>query len=194
MIGPGHRPVVILTWLVTCLGSACGQATTAPPVDPGDPADAAVAEPADVTGTPQRPPVGQTALETWLAAGHHRLWACETGIFGPRLTGNHGRHRICSNDLLRTSENGPYPVGAASVKELFSAADQPNGFAVGLKVAAGTGAKTWYWYERRGPSPGAAPLAQGSGVPECAVCHNTAVRDHVFITAVAATSGPEVGP
>jgi hypothetical protein len=133
--------------------------------------------------TPQRPPRGQAAIESWLAEGHHRSWRCETGVSPMRLTGNHGRHRICSNDLLLSSPSGPYPVGAASVKELFLVGEQPNGFAVGLKIEEGLGAHTWYWYERRGAVASARPLAQGIGVPDCAVCHGTAPRDNVFFQA-----------
>jgi hypothetical protein len=139
--------------------------------------------PASEPGTPQRPPRGQAALESWLAEGHFRAWACEPQISAPRLSGNHGRHRICSNDLLTGSDVGPYPVGAASVKELYDAAEGPNGFAVGLKIEDGDGPRTWYWYERRGSDPAAHPLGEGIGVPDCAVCHGTAPRDYVFFRA-----------
>jgi hypothetical protein len=134
-------------------------------------------------GAPQRPPRGQVALEAWLAEGHYRSWACEDHISAPRLSGNHGRHRICSNELLETSTDGFFPVGASSVKELYDPTDQPNGFAVGLKVEEGEGPQTWYWYERHGQDPTAAPLAQGIAVPGCAVCHGTAPRDYVFLRA-----------
>ena len=157
----------------------CGSAT-APPAPPV--ADAGWQDAVEPP-SPQRPPRGgQAAMEEWLAAGWFRSWRCEPDISPPRLTGNHGRHRICSNDLLLASAEGPYPVGAASVKELFNGQD-PNGFAVGLKVEAGLGPHTWSWYERRGPSPTAKPLAQGVGVPDCAVCHGMAGRDNVFFRA-----------
>jgi hypothetical protein len=132
-------------------------------------------------GTAQRPPRGQAALEGWLAAGSHRGWACEGMISPPRLSGNHGRQLICANDLLLGSTSGSYPVGAASVKELYDQADGPNGFAVGLKVEEGDGPQSWYWYERRGTDPTATPRAEGVAVPDCAVCHGTAARDFVFI-------------
>jgi hypothetical protein len=137
---------------------------------------------ADV-GSPQRPPRGQVLLEPWLAAGHYKAWTCETSIFPPRLGGNHGRQRICSNELLLATTAGRYPVGAASVKELFGLADEPNGYAVGIKIEAGDGPQTWYWYERRGTDAAARPKAQGVGVPDCAVCHGLAMRDYVYIRA-----------
>jgi hypothetical protein len=132
-------------------------------------------------GTPDRPPRGQALLEPWLAQGFYKAWKCESMIFNPRLTGNHGRHRICANDLLVGSTAGTYPVGASSVKELFDANDQPNGWAVGLKIEAAEGPQTWYWYERRGTNPMGTPKADGTAPPDCAVCHQLAMRDYVFI-------------
>jgi hypothetical protein len=125
--------------------------------------------------------VGQAAVEAWLAQAFYKDWTCEDRSFPPRLNGTHGLHKICSNQALLASTSGVYPVGAASVKLLYTAGDQPNGFAVGVKVEEGEGANTWYWYERRGTSPTARPLAEGIGVPDCAVCHGTAPRDYVFI-------------
>jgi hypothetical protein len=131
--------------------------------------------------TPQRPPRGQAALEAWLAEGHYKAWKCESMIFPPRLSGNHGRQRICANELLIGSTAGTYPVGASSVKELFDVTDQPNGYAVGLKIEDGVGPQTWYWYERRGTDPKGKPKADGMALPDCAVCHQMAERDYVFV-------------
>jgi hypothetical protein len=132
-------------------------------------------------GTPQRPPRGQVPLELWLAQGLYKAWRCEMMISPPRLSGNHGRQRICANDLLIASTSGTYPVGASSVKELFDSNDQPNGYAVGIKIEDSVGPQTWYWYERRGTDPKAAPRADGMALPDCAVCHQMAMRDYVFI-------------
>jgi hypothetical protein len=152
---------------VLLAAAACGGGGAAGPTD-------------SPAATAQRPPQGRAALEAWLAEGHYRTWSCEDRISVPRLSGNHGRHRICSNDLLVGSASGPYPVDAASVKELYDPGDAPNGFAVGIKIAEGEDPRTWYWYERRGQDPTAPPLAEGVAVPDCAVCHGTAPRDYVF--------------
>jgi hypothetical protein len=142
-------------------------------------------------GTPEEPPRGQAALEAWLLAGHYRGWTCEAAISPRRLNGAHGRHRICSNRLLVESAAGPYPVGAASVKELYDLGDGPNGYAVGLKVAAGTDEASWYWYERTGTSPTSRPVADAVGAKICGMeCHAAAPRDHVFIRASRARSEP----
>jgi len=128
--------------------------------------------------------MGQASIEAWLAAGHYLAWRCEEGIFPPRLGGAHGRHRICSNQALLASASGPYPVGAASVKELFDGGDKPNGYAVGLKVASGLGPETWYWYERTGRLATLRPVADGIGVAVCGPgCHAKAPRDNVYIRA-----------
>jgi hypothetical protein len=156
--------------LLALLAASCGG--SAPPEPP-----------VGLPASPQLPPQGQPALEAWLAEGHYRSWACEAEISAPRLSGTHGRHRVCSNDKLLASSDALYPPGAASVKELYDPMDGPNGFAVGIKIAEGDGPRTWYWYERRGAVAGVAALAEGVAVPDCAVCHGTAPRDYVFIRA-----------
>jgi hypothetical protein len=162
--------------LAACDG---GQAT------PPDGGLAQAPEAALPAGTPELPPQGQAALEAWLTAGHYKGWTCEDGIHDKRFNGAHGRHRICSNRLLKESLDGPYPVGAASVKEMFEADGRFNGFAVGLKVAPGLEASTWYWYERTGTSPTSRPVADEVGAKLCGPdCHLKAPRDQVFIRAL----------
>jgi hypothetical protein len=142
--------------------------------------------------SPQIPPMGQKAIESWLASGVYQAWTCESQISNPRagpadpdILGPHGRHRVCSNDALLGSDSGPYPMGAASVKELFDANDVPYGYGVGLKVAPGLGVDTWYWYERSGRLATLHPLADGIGARACGTdCHAEATRDNVFIRAM----------
>ena len=73
--------------------------------------------------------------------------------------------------LLAGSSAGSYPVGAASVKELYRDG-AIIGFAVGRKTDAG-----WYWYE----SIGTSVVADSVGAGLCAGCHADAPRDHVFV-------------
>jgi len=162
----------------------CGGVPSVPDAATGDPPDAPDAPDAPDPADPQLPPQGQAALEAWLKSGLYKAWTCEDGIHDKRLNGAHGRHRICSNRLLMESLDGPYPVGAASVKEMYEADDRPNGFAVGVKVAAGLAETSWYWYERTGTSPTSRPVAEGVGAKLCGPdCHGVAPRDHVFIRA-----------
>ena len=172
----------MLAAVAALLVEGCGGRSDQPADSPRPLPDAlAGADP----GTPQRPPAGSAEMEAWLARSFYEQWSCEVGVSAPRLSGNHGRHRICSNQALLDSSGGPYPVGAASVKQLYTTTDQTNGFAVGVKVQEGEGPNTWYWYERRGALSTAGLLAQGVGVPDCTVCHLTAPRDYVFIRAAA---------
>jgi hypothetical protein len=168
--------------LLGCLTLAAAVACGGGEASPSD-AAAAPDLPAAPPPTPQRPPRGdQAAMEAWLAEGHYLTWHCEDAVSPPRGLGGHGRQRICSNDVLLASASGPYPVDSASVKPMYGAMDQPNGFSVGLKVIEGPGAFTWYWYERLGASP-TAPAKSGVGIPDCAVCHQQANRDYVFFRA-----------
>ena len=179
-----RRTALLLTALAAA-GCRAGAAASPPPGTSDGGMDRKVA------ATGQIPPMGQAKLEPWLAAGTYKAWTCESQIYNPRadpatpnIIGSHGRHRICSNDILLGSDSGPYPVGAASVKELFDASDGPYGFAVGLKVAPGTGIETWYWYERIGRLATLQPVADGVGDRTCGSdCHTMAARDNVFIRA-----------
>jgi hypothetical protein len=168
-----------LTVLAALALLAC-DGTAAPTVSPAD--AAAPNTPPD----PDTPPPGQKALEAWLAGGYYRAggWHCETAISPPRLNGAHGRHRICTNSILLGSAGPIHPVGAASVKELFDGNDRPNGFAVGIKVAAGLSDLTWYWYERTGTSPTSRPVADDVSAQVCGPsCHAAAPIDNVYIRA-----------
>ncbi|MBA3462355.1 MAG: hypothetical protein H0T46_20505 [Deltaproteobacteria bacterium] len=79
-------------------------------------------------------------------------------------------NRICSNAALSSSTDGPFPVGAVSVKELHRNGSI-IGFAVARKLSTG-----WYWYESLGTSV----VADGVGVGLCTGCHDDATRDYTF--------------
>jgi hypothetical protein len=67
---------------------------------------------------------------------------------------------------------------------MYETDNRPNGFAVGIKVAPGLEASSWYWYERIGTSPTSRPVADSVGNKLCGPdCHTKAPRDHVFIRA-----------
>ncbi len=147
------------------LTAACASPGTAMPEDTEDIED-------DIG---ELPPQGRDALVAWIADGHYLSWACEPDPHPARPPGAHGRNRICSNAALSGSTAGIYPVGAASVKELFNG-DAITGFAVGRKVTTGTDAASWYWYEAFGTNV----VADGVGAGLCASCHDGAPRDNVF--------------
>lgn len=152
--------------IVIALLAGCGTDTQVA----GNPPDGA-----DPQGDPQLPPQGHTPLKAWLEAGHYQAWTCEAEAHPARPPGAHGSNRICSNAALSASANGTYPVGAASVKELYQNG-RVTGFAVGLKLAEGDAASSWYWYEAFGNNV----IADGANRGICVNCHAGAPRDYVF--------------
>ena len=131
----------------------------------------------DVMTDPQLPPRGSSDIHDWLEAGHYLTWTCESAPHPRRLGSGHGPNRICSNDLLRDSTgDGPYPVGAAAVKEIYDSGGRIAVYAVYRKVTDGGGGDSWYWYEgSRGDT-----VANGEGEDTCTDCHNAAPRDFVY--------------
>jgi hypothetical protein len=125
----------------------------------------------------QVPPRGSEDIEMWLDAGYYNDWHCEDGP-QPAREGGHGSNRICNNELLYDARNGNdlFPVGAASVKEVFSSSGAIAARAVYRKVTATEGGDSWYWYEGAGDTI----VANGEGEEICTGCHAGAARDFVF--------------
>ena len=168
--------------MIVCVAVGLACAEDAPfdeGMDGGGPVDAA----ADAAGSAQLPPSEGAALDAWLSEGHYLAWRCEAASHPARPPGAHGANRICSNELLAMAPPGPFPAGAAAVKELYRGGNLV-GHAVALKTQADSeGGNGWYWYEKIGTSV----VADGAGVRLCAGCHEDAgpdfastARDHVF--------------
>lgn len=131
----------------------------------------------DPLDDPQVPARGAVDARRWLEAGYYQGWHCEPAPHEPRPPSPHGDNRICSNEALSTATgDGPFPVGAAAVKEVFDGAGAIRLFALYRKVADGTGGDTWYWYEGIGGDT----AANGEGEDDCTSCHRRADRDFVF--------------
>lgn len=167
---------------VTAMTDVVAATVDAPAIEVGGGSDAG---PSTLPAAgPQTPPSsGRVDLEAWIAAGHYRAWHCEPEPHASRAPSPHGLDRICSNDALSgSSGSGPYPVGAAAVKELYGGAPGTvTGYAVYLKVAEGSGGASWYWYERIGTRGVADGLGtSGSARTICVGCHASAPRDFVF--------------
>jgi hypothetical protein len=110
-------------------------------------------------------------VEGWLAKRFYQMWTCEPQPHPARPFGAHGQNRVCSNDLLSSAGAGEFPVGAASVKEIYGGS-QLAGYAVSLHNAPGIAGNTWYWYEGFGSGATA-----GQGAPVCVGCHQQAGSD-----------------
>jgi hypothetical protein len=145
----------------------------------------------------QTPPQGGvTEMKAWLATGDYKKWKCEAAEHAQKAPSPHAVNRICSNDKLSgAGASGPFPAGAAGVKELWDKVDGAViGYAVYVKTDADSAAgANWYWYEDA-PSlnPPGGVVADGfgtAGVPKdvCVDCHSHAdsgfaasARDFVF--------------
>lgn len=136
-------------------------------------------EPDELQVGPEVPPQNATDLEAWLQEGHYKSWKCESAPHAARSPSPHGMNRICSNTLLSAHGAGEYPIGAATVKELYNAAGTTQvGVALALKVSAGQG-EAWYWFERL-DSSGVVVDGLGSSGPAkniCVGCHAGAGSD-----------------
>jgi len=130
----------------------------------------------DALDDPQLPPRGSADLLDWIAAGHYLAWHCEAAAHPPRAGSGHGPNRICSNDLLSDATDSLFPVGAASVKEVYNDAGTIRVYAVSRRVFSEPGGDSWYWFE--GGRGGNA--ANGQGDPTCTNCHGAAPRDFVY--------------
>jgi hypothetical protein len=146
----------LISWLVAALVSvACGSGSS----------------PSGGADDPQTPPRGRANVERWLAQSFYQTWTCEPQPHPMSRFGAHGQNRVCSNDLLSSAGAGEFPVGAASVKEIYSGSVL-SGYAVSLHNAAGTTGNTWYWYERVGSG-----VTDGQGAGVCVGCHQLAGSD-----------------
>ena len=121
------------------------------------------------SGDEQTPPRGQALVEPWIAQGFYLAWRCEPAPHPARPFGAHGDNRVCSNELLSAAGPGEFPVGSASVKEIYSGSSIV-GYSLSHHTVAGTSGNTWYWYERIGA--GAPTEGQGNGT--CVGCHRLA--------------------
>jgi hypothetical protein len=153
-----------------------------PGKDAGCPASDAGCPATGTPGTAQTPPTGKQAdIEAWLKKGDYKTWKCEPAAHDNRSPSPHGKNRICSNDKLSAHGAGEYPIGSASVKEIY--ADDGTtilGYATGLKTAAGGGG-AWYWYENVNKA-GLGLVANGLGtagnpLSVCVGCHAAAGSD-----------------
>lgn len=130
----------------------------------------------DDLADPQRPARGASDTGAWLEQGFYQTWTCEAEPHAARPPSPHGTDRVCNNDLLHGSASGAYPVGSASVKEIFDDAGRISGHAVYIKVSDGVGADGWYWYEAFGGEVATA----NPGSDNCTSCHTRAPRDFVY--------------
>jgi hypothetical protein len=126
--------------------------------------------------------MGAANVAAWLATGQYKQWHCEPAVHAARGPSVHTPFdRVCANDVLSAAASGggagPWPAGAAEVKEIYMAAGDATptgGYAVSLKTAADSaGGGNWYYYETFDGTQ----YADGMGTPICVSCHSLAGTD-----------------
>jgi hypothetical protein len=131
----------------------------------------------DTKPTPATPPLTSVAtIQEWLTTGVYKAWKCEAAPHAGTGSSPHGTVRVCSSPSISATTTGSYPVGATSVKELYTGSNI-TGYALGVKVTEGAGASTWHWYETINGNVVANAVAAGA----CEGCHSKASNDRVFI-------------
>ncbi|MFO0641610.1 MAG: hypothetical protein U0183_20470 [Polyangiaceae bacterium] len=188
-------PLLAVSWLV----SACSSDAEEPPVTPTSPSATATTPTPTATSTPTTGPTGSTppadagpatggdaetpatgdaaTVKAWLESKAYTKWACEPAPHPGRAGTGHSANRICSNGLLSRHGAGEYPVGAASVKELFDGNGTLTGYAMLLKTKPG-GVESFYWYENIGASVIANGQGDsGSAKSVCTGCHDGAGKN-----------------
>lgn len=196
-----RTPLVALASLlaVSWLVSACSSDAEEPPVTPTSPSATATTPTPTATSTPTTGPTGSTppadagpatggdaetpatgdaaTVKAWLDTKAYTKWACEPAPHPGRAGTGHSANRICSNGLLSRHGAGEYPVGAASVKELFDGNGTLTGYAMLLKTKPG-GVESFYWYENIGASVIANGQGDsGSAKSVCTGCHDGAGKN-----------------
>jgi hypothetical protein len=182
---------LVAGWVLGATMLGCGSGSPSGGSDPNGGLGAPVAADAGGTGTAQTPPMGASNVVAWLATGQYKQWHCEPAVHASRGPSVHTPFdRVCSNDVLSAAAadggSGPWPEGAAEVKEIYMAMNDatPTGvYAVSLKTAADSaGGASWYFYERFDGTL----YADGTGTSLCVGCHSLAGTSSAYTTTTGA--------
>jgi hypothetical protein len=170
-MGTRLAPSILVAAVAACSSSNGGSGSSA---DGGE-SDA---------GNSQTPPIGASAVTTWLASGVYKSWHCESAVHTARSPSPHNFDRICSNDVIASNATGtgPWPAGAAAVKELYTSttATTPGGYAVYLKTEADSAnGANWYYYGSltAGGTPVDGMGTDATVMSACTGCHLAAGSD-----------------
>ena len=112
--------------------------------------------------------------------GLYESWRKEPMIH-ESSTGAHPDVLVYYNDKYADAwlaQDFPMPLGAAAVKELYQGTD-PDGWALSVKTADGSGKDTWTWYEVTSATtdPNVYDFF-GVAHPTCEGCHSGSSKDY----------------
>jgi hypothetical protein len=128
-------------------------------------------------------PSESAALFAYLDCAGYEGLASESSVH-PSTSAHSSMARVFINDTLEqslASGAAEHPVGAASVKEIYQGNGTTlRGWAAMVKVEAGSGGDTWFWYENYDTASNDSPVAASRGAGICVPCHGPG-RDH-FLT------------
>ncbi len=131
-------------------------------------------------------PTGRDELFEYLTSGGYKRFPARESRNHP-TTGPHTKWgwpvRVFVNQTLDASMkagNDAHPVGSGSVKEMYNADGNLQGWAVMLKTQAESDrGKGWFWYEVTSTTDGSSPVGIGNGLPLCFGCHASG-KDYVL--------------
>jgi hypothetical protein len=119
-------------------------------------------------------PTDRAQLIAYLRAGEYKSFAHESARH-PSTGPHFGEVITYLNPVLEASlaqGASQHPPCAAAVKELFIGTDSVQGWAVYVKVRAGShGGAGFYWFETTSTAAGAEPDYADDGVVVCVNCH-----------------------
>ena len=123
-------------------------------------------------------PTDDKKLHEWLRSGAYKKFAAQESESHPSA-GPHTKYGLPvrvylepRTDASLKAGNSAHPAGSSIVKEMFTANNELEGWAVMVKTQDDSeGGKGWYWYEATSTAPGTEAFASGNGVPLCFGCH-----------------------
>lgn len=128
----------------------------------------------------EQPAMSEAEVQALVAGSLYATWPRDAS---PQAGMVHGPQQVYFNELLRNSMNSNqavHPVGSIAIRRIYASLTSPTvkGYAVQVKVAAGTDAKSWLYYEVPDlASPN--NKTYGLGPTPCVSCHAVGSKDYI---------------
>jgi hypothetical protein len=112
---------------------------------------------------------------------HLRREVRSSSLTGWRVvpTASGGKNRVCNNRKIAEHGAGEFPVGSASVKEVFDDLGALNSYAIELKTSAGA-SQAWIWYMQKGNTVLVNARGNQTEAADCNACHLRAGSDKAY--------------
>ncbi len=129
---------------------------------------------ADTPASVAEVPADAAKLNAYLISGQYKSWNGEPAVKNG-TSAHQPRVRAFANPILEAAIKQSatnYPIGSATVKELYTGSDVLQGWAVAVKTANNRNPQDWYWYEVFSTAPGGSPVVSSNGASGCVGCHS----------------------